>query len=85
MGQFFCLVLERDVSHLDDITHRTYPDKKNNTVRLFLFYSREVLKEVLDTDLSNEAFPFSTHKIASAAGHQVISHTQVCISILLAV
>uniref|UniRef100_A0A673AU06 Sarcosine dehydrogenase n=1 Tax=Sphaeramia orbicularis TaxID=375764 RepID=A0A673AU06_9TELE len=33
--------------------------------------SRAVLQEVLDTDLSNEAFPFSTHKVVNAAGHQV--------------
>uniref|UniRef100_A0A1A8PTX8 Sarcosine dehydrogenase, mitochondrial n=3 Tax=Nothobranchius TaxID=28779 RepID=A0A1A8PTX8_9TELE len=33
--------------------------------------SREVLQEVLDSDLSNNAFPFSTHKVVSAAGHQV--------------
>uniref|UniRef100_A0AAZ1X1C0 Sarcosine dehydrogenase, mitochondrial n=1 Tax=Oreochromis aureus TaxID=47969 RepID=A0AAZ1X1C0_OREAU len=33
--------------------------------------SREVLQEVLDTDLSNEAFPFSSHKVVNAAGHQV--------------
>uniref|UniRef100_A0A8C7ZEJ0 Sarcosine dehydrogenase n=1 Tax=Oryzias sinensis TaxID=183150 RepID=A0A8C7ZEJ0_9TELE len=33
--------------------------------------SRDVLQEVLDTDLSNEAFPFSTHKVVTAAGHQV--------------
>ncbi|XP_053329646.1 sarcosine dehydrogenase, mitochondrial isoform X2 [Spea bombifrons] len=33
--------------------------------------SRKVLEEVLDEDLSNEAFPFSTHKMATAAGHQV--------------
>uniref|UniRef100_H3D6P8 Sarcosine dehydrogenase, mitochondrial n=1 Tax=Tetraodon nigroviridis TaxID=99883 RepID=H3D6P8_TETNG len=33
--------------------------------------SREVLQEVLDADLSNDAFPFSTHKVVSAAGHQV--------------
>ncbi|CAG04873.1 unnamed protein product, partial [Tetraodon nigroviridis] len=32
---------------------------------------REVLQEVLDADLSNDAFPFSTHKVVSAAGHQV--------------
>ncbi|KAM9176625.1 sarcosine dehydrogenase, mitochondrial [Mergus octosetaceus] len=30
--------------------------------------SRAVLQEVLDTDLSNEAFPFSTHKLVRAAG-----------------
>lgn len=36
-----------------------------------LMCSREVLQEVLDTDLSNEDFPFSTHKVVSAAGHQV--------------
>ncbi|TNN70718.1 Sarcosine dehydrogenase, mitochondrial [Liparis tanakae] len=33
--------------------------------------SREVLQEVLDTDLSNDAFAFSTHKVVNAAGHQV--------------
>ncbi|XP_043106264.1 sarcosine dehydrogenase, mitochondrial [Puntigrus tetrazona] len=33
--------------------------------------SRELLQEVLDSDLSNDAFPFSTHKIVSAAGHKV--------------
>lgn len=33
--------------------------------------SRELLLEVLDSDLSNDAFPFSTHKIVNAAGHKV--------------
>uniref|UniRef100_A0A6Q2YJ47 Sarcosine dehydrogenase n=1 Tax=Esox lucius TaxID=8010 RepID=A0A6Q2YJ47_ESOLU len=33
--------------------------------------SREVLQEILETDLSNGAFPFSTHKVCSAAGHKV--------------
>ncbi|XP_014889376.1 sarcosine dehydrogenase, mitochondrial [Poecilia latipinna] len=33
--------------------------------------SRQVLQEVLDADLSNEAFPFSTHKLVNAAGYQV--------------
>uniref|UniRef100_A0A8C7JAR7 Sarcosine dehydrogenase, mitochondrial n=1 Tax=Oncorhynchus kisutch TaxID=8019 RepID=A0A8C7JAR7_ONCKI len=33
--------------------------------------SREVLQEILDTDLSNEAFPFSTHKVCNAVGHKV--------------
>ncbi|XP_054545179.1 sarcosine dehydrogenase, mitochondrial isoform X2 [Talpa occidentalis] len=33
--------------------------------------SRAILQEVLDTDLSNEAFPFSTHKLVKAAGHLV--------------
>ena len=42
----------------------------------FLVFSREVLQEVLDTDLSNEAFPFSTHKVANAAGHQVSARTR---------
>uniref|UniRef100_A0AAX7SYW0 Sarcosine dehydrogenase n=1 Tax=Astatotilapia calliptera TaxID=8154 RepID=A0AAX7SYW0_ASTCA len=37
--------------------------------------SREVLQEVLDTDLSNEAFPFSSHKVVIAAGHQVTALT----------
>ncbi|XP_039636416.1 sarcosine dehydrogenase, mitochondrial-like [Perca fluviatilis] len=35
--------------------------------------SREVLQEVLDTDLNNEAFPFSTHKVVNTAGHQPIT------------
>uniref|UniRef100_A0A670YMR8 Sarcosine dehydrogenase, mitochondrial n=1 Tax=Pseudonaja textilis TaxID=8673 RepID=A0A670YMR8_PSETE len=33
--------------------------------------SRSVLQEVLDVDLSNEAFPFSTHQLAKAAGFPV--------------
>ncbi|XP_066569219.1 sarcosine dehydrogenase, mitochondrial [Amia ocellicauda] len=33
--------------------------------------SRSVLQEVLDSDLSNTAFPFSTHKVVKAAGHYV--------------
>ncbi|XP_006164328.1 sarcosine dehydrogenase, mitochondrial [Tupaia chinensis] len=33
--------------------------------------SRAILQEVLDTDLSGEAFPFSTHKLTRAAGHLV--------------
>ncbi|XP_068105323.1 sarcosine dehydrogenase, mitochondrial [Hyperolius riggenbachi] len=33
--------------------------------------SRSILQEVLDEDLSNEAFPFSTHKVVSAAGYKV--------------
>uniref|UniRef100_A0A4X2KUX4 Sarcosine dehydrogenase, mitochondrial n=1 Tax=Vombatus ursinus TaxID=29139 RepID=A0A4X2KUX4_VOMUR len=33
--------------------------------------SRAVLQEVLETDLSNEAFPFSTNKLVKAAGHLV--------------
>ncbi|XP_072096585.1 sarcosine dehydrogenase, mitochondrial isoform X1 [Mobula birostris] len=33
--------------------------------------SRTVLQEVLDVDLSNEAFPFSTHQVVKAAGHLV--------------
>ncbi|KAK7896246.1 hypothetical protein WMY93_021571 [Mugilogobius chulae] len=39
--------------------------------------SRAVLQEVLDTDLSNEAFPFSSHKVVSAAGHQSIESAHV--------
>uniref|UniRef100_F6Z5F3 Sarcosine dehydrogenase n=1 Tax=Callithrix jacchus TaxID=9483 RepID=F6Z5F3_CALJA len=33
--------------------------------------SRAILQEVLDADLSDEAFPFSTHKVVTAAGHLV--------------
>ncbi|XP_044898529.1 sarcosine dehydrogenase, mitochondrial isoform X3 [Felis catus] len=33
--------------------------------------SRAILQEVLDADLSNEAFPFSTHKLVRASGHLV--------------
>uniref|UniRef100_UPI00398F1D0D sarcosine dehydrogenase, mitochondrial isoform X3 n=1 Tax=Pristiophorus japonicus TaxID=55135 RepID=UPI00398F1D0D len=34
-------------------------------------HSRSVLQDVLNTDLSNEAFPFSTHQVVEAAGHTV--------------
>ncbi|KAG8447493.1 hypothetical protein GDO86_014842 [Hymenochirus boettgeri] len=33
--------------------------------------SRSILQEVLDEDLTNEAFPFSTHKLVTAAGFKV--------------
>lgn len=33
--------------------------------------SRAILQEVLEADLSNEAFPFSTHQLVRAAGHLV--------------
>ncbi|XP_063066842.1 sarcosine dehydrogenase, mitochondrial [Engraulis encrasicolus] len=33
--------------------------------------SRELLQEIIDADLSNEAFPFSTHQVVNAAGHKV--------------
>ncbi|XP_063791914.1 sarcosine dehydrogenase, mitochondrial [Pseudophryne corroboree] len=33
--------------------------------------SRSILQEVLGEDLSNEAFPFSTHKTVTAAGYKV--------------
>ncbi|XP_032905303.1 sarcosine dehydrogenase, mitochondrial [Amblyraja radiata] len=33
--------------------------------------SRTVLQDVLDVDLSNKAFPFSTHQVVKAAGHWV--------------
>lgn len=34
-------------------------------------HSRAILQDVLDADLSNEAFPFSTHQLVQAAGHPV--------------
>jgi len=37
-------------------------------------HSRTVLQELLDTDLSNEAFPFSTHRLVKAAGCTVGQH-----------
>lgn len=37
---------------------------------LFIF-SRELLQCLTSADLSNEAFPFSTHKIINVAGHDV--------------
>lgn len=43
-------------------------DESTNFV---LAHSRAILQEVLDADLSNEAFPFSTHKLVRAAGHLV--------------
>lgn len=41
------------------------------TIAILLPHSRVVLQEVLDADLSNEAFPFSTHKLVKAAGCMV--------------
>lgn len=38
---------------------------------LVLAHSRAILQEVLEADLSDEAFPFSTHKLVRAAGHLV--------------
>ncbi|XP_074650089.1 sarcosine dehydrogenase, mitochondrial-like [Tubulanus polymorphus] len=32
--------------------------------------SRDILKSLIDTDLSNEAFPFSSHKVVKVAGHE---------------
>ncbi|XP_077986603.1 sarcosine dehydrogenase, mitochondrial-like [Glandiceps talaboti] len=34
-------------------------------------HSKEVLQKLTQTDLSNESFPFSTHKLAKIAGHLV--------------
>lgn len=39
-----------------------------------LVHSRAILQDVLDADLSNEAFPFSTHQLVRAAGHLVGSN-----------
>lgn len=36
--------------------------------------SRQILQSLTDTDLRNQAFPFSTHKIINVAGHQVKEH-----------
>ncbi|KAL2076715.1 hypothetical protein ACEWY4_027686 [Coilia grayii] len=38
---------------------------------LMLMRLRELLQEIVDADLSNEAFPFSTHRVVNAAGHKV--------------
>lgn len=38
---------------------------------LVLAHSRAILQEVLEADLSDDAFPFSTHKLVRAAGHLV--------------
>ena len=37
----------------------------------FLIYSRQLLEELSGEDLSNENFPFSTHKVLNIAGHKV--------------
>ena len=34
-----------------------------------LFFSRELLQSLTSADLSNESFPFSTHKVINVAGH----------------
>ena len=33
-------------------------------------YSRSILEDLTDTDLSNEEFPFSSHKVFTIAGQQ---------------
>ena len=33
--------------------------------------SRQILESICDTDLSNEAFPFSSHQLTTIAGHEV--------------
>ena len=33
------------------------------------FFSRELLQSLTSADLSNESFPFSTHKVINVAGH----------------
>ena len=37
----------------------------------FLIHSRQLLEELSGEDLSNETFPFSTHKVLTIAGHKV--------------
>ena len=34
-------------------------------------FSRDLLQSLVDVDLSNDAFPFSTHKITRIAGHKM--------------
>lgn len=36
---------------------------------MLLFFSRELLQSLTSADLSNESFPFSTHKVINVAGH----------------
>ena len=33
--------------------------------------SREILNKICDADFSNEAFPFSTHKLVKIGNHEV--------------
>lgn len=42
------------------------------TIHLVRFlFSRELLQSLTSADLSNEAFPFSTHQVINVAGHDV--------------
>jgi hypothetical protein len=38
---------------------------------IYITFSREILQPLLDVDLSNEEFPFSTNKIADINGKKV--------------
>merc|ERR1712203_857991 len=58
-----------DDRHLDC----TLVDRTNNMGMLSLQgpRSRAILEKICDADFSNEAFPFSTHKLVTIAGHEV--------------
>ena len=44
--------------------------------------SREILGNICDADLSNEAFPFSSHRLTNIAGHEVSTLSSRVISLL---
>lgn len=68
---FFCLFVGLGLRRAVPVWKCDLASRTPLTTLLCSVCSREVLQEVLDADLSNEAFPFSTHKVVNAAGHQV--------------
>lgn len=52
-----------------------HQEESSELSALLFPHSRTVLQELLDTDLSNEAFPFSTHRLVKAAGCTVGQHS----------
>jgi sarcosine dehydrogenase len=40
--------------------------------------SRDILAKLTKADLSNAAFPFSTHKVIEVAGHKVSNYDNLC-------
>ena len=41
--------------------------------------ARDILEKICDADFSNKSFPFSSHKLVTIAGHEVISYVAYCL------
>jgi hypothetical protein len=56
------------------INPRTQQVKKptqgiSSEIKINLYFSRALLQNLVDTDLNNDSFPFSTTKLVKVAGH----------------